>query len=237
MRQLLPSPTTGADATEVDLAALYGGERPEPKERPWVMANFVASLDGSAAVEGRTRALSGPADRALFRRLRAQADVVLVGAGTVRAEGYGPVRGDDPAPIAVVSRSLELDWDSPLFTEAAVPTLVVTCGWADATRRTRAEQAAELVMAGDQWVDVGQAIAELGRRGHGVVLCEGGPCLLGELVVADLLDELCLTVSPLLAGGAGPRIVTGAVLPAPRPLELASVLEDDGDLFLRYLRS
>ena len=236
MRQLLPSPTTHADATEADLGALYGGERSGPPERPWVMANLVASLDGSAAVEGRTRALSGPADRALFRRLRAQADVVLVGAGTVRAEGYGPVRGAGPAPIAVVSRSLELDWDSALFTEAAVPTLVVTCAGADATRRARAAQVAELVMAGDQWVDIGEAIAQLGRRGHGVVLCEGGPCLLGELVVADLLDELCLTLSPLLAGGAGPRIVTGAVVPAPLPLRLASVLEDDSDLFLRYLR-
>ena len=236
MRQLLPSPATHADATEVDLGAVYGGERSAPAERPWVMANFVASLDGSAAVEGRTRALSGPTDRALFRRLRAQADVVLVGAGTVRAEGYGPVRGADPAPIAVVSRSLELDWDSALFTEAAVPTLVVTCAGADATRRARAEQVAELVTAGDQWVDIGEAIAQLGRRGHGVVLCEGGPCLLGELVVADLLDELCLTLSPLVAGGTGPRIITGAVLPTPRPLRLASVLEDDSDLFLRYLR-
>ncbi|MBW3548274.1 MAG: pyrimidine reductase family protein [Actinobacteria bacterium] len=236
MRQLLPPPATPADAAEVDLGALYDGERSGPAQRPWVMANFVASLDGSAAVEGRTRALSGPADRALFRRLRAQADVVLVGAGTVRAEGYGPVRGAGPAPIAVVSRSLELDWDSALFTEAAAPTLVVTCAGADATRRARAEQVAELVLAGDQWVDIGEAIVQLGRRGHGVVLCEGGPCLLGELVVADLLDELCLTLSPLVAGGTGPRIVTGAMLRAPRPLRLASVLEDDSDLFLRYLR-
>ncbi|MDP9021057.1 MAG: pyrimidine reductase family protein [Actinomycetota bacterium] len=236
MRQLLPLPAADVEATEVVPAALYGRDRTPPGERPWVMANVVASVDGSAAVDGRTRALSGPADRALFRRLRSQADVVLVGAGTVRAEGYGPVRDEKPAPIAVVSRSLDLDWDGALFTEAAVPTLVVTCPGADPARRARAEQAAELVVAGDQWVDVGEAVTQLGRRGHDVVLCEGGPCLLGELVVADLLDELCLTLSPLVAGGAGPRIVTGAVVPAPRPLRLASVLEDDGNLFLRYLR-
>lgn len=236
MRQLLPLPATDVDVTDVDPAALYGRERPRRGERPWVMANFVASVDGSAAVAGRTRDLSGAADRALFRRLRSQADVVLVGAGTVRAEGYGPVRGENPAPIAVVSRSLDLDWDSALFAEAAVPTLVVTCAAADPARRARAEQAAELVMAGDHWVDVGKAVAQLGRRGHRLVLCEGGPCLLGELVVADLLDELCLTLSPLLAGGAGPRIITGAVVPAPLPLRLASVLEDDGHVFLRYLQ-
>lgn len=233
MRQLLPSP-----ATDVDPTTVYGGDdRSRSGDRPWVMANFVVSLDGSAAVEGRTRRLSGPADRALFRLLRSQADVVLVGAGTVRAESYGPVRGECPAPIAVVSRSLDLDWDAALFTEAAVPTLVVTCGWADADRRAQAERAAEVIMAGDQWVDIWEAVAQLGRRGHRVVLCEGGPCLLGELVVADLLDELCLTLSPLLAGGAGPRIVRGAVVPGPRPLRLASVLEDDGNLFLRYLRN
>jgi riboflavin biosynthesis pyrimidine reductase len=232
MRQLLPFP-----ASDVDPATVYGGDRPGRGDRPWVMANFVASVDGTSAVEGRTRPLSGPADRALFRLLRARADVVLVGAGTVRAEGYGPVGGDRPAPLAVVSRSLDLDWDSALFTEAAVPTLVVTCAGADAGRRARAEQAGEVVVVGDQWVDIGEAVAQLGRRGHQVVLCEGGPCLLGELVVTDVLDELCLTLSPLVAGGAGPRIVTGGVLAAPRPLQLASVLEDGGHLFLRYLRT
>jgi riboflavin biosynthesis pyrimidine reductase len=232
MRQLLPFP-----ATDVDPATVYGDDRPGHGDRPWVMANFVASVDGSAAVAGRARPLSGPADRALFRLLRARADVVLVGAGTVRIEGYGPVRGDHPAPLAVVSRSLDLDWDSALFAEAAAPTLVVTCTQADAARRTRAEKVAELVVAGDEVVDLGDAVAQLGRRGHRVVLCEGGPYLFGELVVADLLDELCLTLSPLVAGGAGPRIVTGADLAAPRPLRLASVLEDDGNLFLRYLRS
>lgn len=200
------------------------------------MANMVASIDGSAALEGRTAGLSGPGDRAVFRLLRSLADVVLVGAGTVRAEGYGPVRRADPCPVAVVSRSLDLDWNAPLFTEAVARTLVLTCEAADAERRQRAVAASELIVAGASQVDLAVALSELGRRRHRLVLCEGGPLLLSELVAADLLDELCFTLSPLLVGGTGLRLLTGPAPHHPRSLRLASALEDEDSLLLRYLR-
>lgn len=232
MRQLLP--TAVAD---VDPEVVYGSpDRRRQDGRPWVMANMVASVDGSAAVEGRTAPLSGPGDRAVFRLLRSLADVVLVGAGTARAERYGPVRRAHPCPVAVVSRSLDLDWDAPLFTEAVAPTLVITCEAADPARRARAEGTAEVVVAGHSQVDLALALADLERRGHRLVLCEGGPLLLSEMVAADLLDELCFTLSPLLVGGTTLRLLTGPAPHEPRSLILASALEDQDSLLLRYLR-
>ena len=231
MRQLLPAPVA-----DVDPAALYGrANRTQPGGRPWVLANMVASVDGQAAVEGRTSPLSGPADRSVFRLLRSVADVVLVGAGTVRIERYGPAVGPDPSPIAVVSRSLDLDWEGRLF-HGAERTMVLTCEAAEPDRRRRVAEVAEVIVAGDERVDLAWALDELGRRGHRLVLCEGGPHLLNELVVADLIDELCLTVSPLLVGTRGPGLLAGVERASPAPLRLASVLEDDHSLLLRYLR-
>lgn len=200
------------------------------------MANMVASIDGRAAVGGRTAALSGVADRAVFQLLRTLADVVLVAAGTVRAEHYGPVRGGERPPVAVISRSLDLDWTSPLFSEATRRTEILTCASADPARRTRAEEVADVIVAGDHQVDLGRALAELGTRGHVVVLCEGGPHLLGELVAANLVDELCFTLSPLLVGGDEPSLIVSPTIVPPRALRLASLIEDDGALLARYLR-
>jgi len=232
VRQLLPTPVD-----EVDPGTTYRDPARAPRDgRPWVVANMVASVDGRAAVGGRTAALSGPADRAVFQLLRTLADVVLVGAGTVRAERYGPVRGGDRPPVAVVSRSLELDWASPLFTEAAQRSRVITCAAADPERRRRAESCAEVIVAGDEQVDLARALAELGARGRRVVLCEGGPHLLGELVAAGLLDELCFTLAPVLAGGLEPRLIVAPSLDPPQSLRLASLIEDEGALLARYVR-
>lgn len=200
------------------------------------MANMVVSVDGRAAVRGRAKPLSGSADRALFHLLRSLADVVVVGAGTVREEGYGPARGDDPPPIAVVSASLDLDVESRFFTEAVCRPLVLTVAAADQARRRTAESVADVIVAGDTIVDVGRALAELRHRGFGVALCEGGPRLLGQVVAADALDELCLSLAPTLAGGTGPHLLGEGALVDMVPLDLRSVLEDDGMLFLRYLR-
>ena len=233
MRQLLP--TLVAD---VDAAVTYAQPvRSPPSGRPWVLANMVASVDGRAAVHGRTAALSGAADRVVFRLLRTLADVVLVGAGTVRAEHYGPVRDGHRPPVAVISRSLDLDWDSDLFRDVVSPTEVLTCEAADPARLAVARKVAEVIVAGDRQVDLSRALAELRARGHRVVLCEGGPYLLGELVAADLVDELCFTLAPLLAGGVEPTLIVAPPFDPPRPLRLASVIEDDGALLLRYLRS
>lgn len=236
-------------AGRVAITGVYGVDRPRPGGRPWVMANFVSSVDGATAVEGRSRALGGPSDLAAFRALRAAADVILVGAGTVRAEGYGPARpssevraarraagrAEVPA-IAVVSGRLDLDWGSPLFHEAETRTIVVTTGGADARERARAAEVADVLVAGDRALDLHAVVAELGRRGAGVVLTEGGPGLLGTLVEADLIDEMCLTVAPMLVAGEAARVAHSATA-APRDMRLASaLLADEGHLLLRYVR-
>lgn len=230
MRQLLPHP-----AEQVDPASVYRRHRPSPPDRPWVVTNMIASADGAAAVGGRSGGLGGPGDREVFHLLRASADVVVAAAETVRVERYRPILEPRPVPIAVVSRSLAFDWSSPLFTEAAARTILLTCEAADATARRRAEDVADVVVAGGEAVEPGLALAALAERGHQVALCEGGPNLLAQLVAAGVVDELCLTVSPLLVGGAGPRILDGGAVTRPLRLVLESALEDEGFLLLRYL--
>ena len=245
MRMLLP-----AARAEVEPAEVYdAGDRTAPPGRPWVFANMVSTADGAGAFAGVTAPISSPADKQVFSLLRALADVILVGAATVRAERYGPARtperyqrervarGQAPFPaIAVCSGSLQLDWGSPFFTEPKARPLVLTMEAAPADARERAAEVADVVIAGEEQVDLGDALRQLRERGHELVLTEGGPTMLGELIAAGALDELCLALSPLVAGGDAPRIVTGLVLEAPLRYRLATVLEDDDFLFLRYLR-
>jgi riboflavin biosynthesis pyrimidine reductase len=220
----------------------------------WVMANMVGGLDGSASVGGRVGALSSGLDTELFRLMRTLADVVLVGAETVRREKYRPVRLPDermhlrvehgrPAvpPVAVVSRSLNLDWESPLFTDAPpdARTMVVTTSaseTADPDRFAMARKLADVVVAGEDRVDLATALHALHGHGARVVLCEGGPTLLGELVDHDLLDELCLTVSPLMGGDPLPISIAPAGA-RPRSFRLANTMVDESTLFLRYIRN
>jgi riboflavin biosynthesis pyrimidine reductase len=225
-------------------------DRRRPEGRCWVLANMVGGLDGSASIGGRVGALSDDTDHRLFLALRSLSDVVLVGAETVRREGYGPVRLSDacrqerraqgrrPVPaLAVVSRSLTLDWEGAAFAgaDAEARTIVVTGAAADPHRLARAREVADVVVAGADRVDLRDALAVLAQRGAGVVLCEGGPTLLGELVALDLLDELCLTLSPVLGGDPLPLAVSPAGAPLTR-LRLASTLVDAGTLYLRYQR-
>jgi riboflavin biosynthesis pyrimidine reductase len=214
------------------------------------MAHMVGGLDGSAAVGGRVGVLSTAPDADLFVAMRALADVVLVGAETVRREGYGPIRlpaervaareraGRTAAPpLAVVSRSLVLDWTAKAFVEAPPEsrTIVITCAAAEGSRLRQARAVADVLIAGDERVDPVRAMAELAAAGHRVVVCEGGPTWLGEVVAADRLDELCLTISPLMGGDPLPLSVTpaGAAL---RRLSLRHVLRDGDSVFLRYER-
>lgn len=216
----------------------------------WVRANMVSSADGAALLNGRVGELTGAADQLVLDTLRGLADVVLVGAGTIRAEGYGPLPPDpawralrpgrpDSPPIAVLSGTLDLDLDAPLFTSAPAGsrTILITCAAAPDDRRVAAARHAEVIVAGQAKVDVGRAVDELERRGFERILCEGGPSLLGQLVESDRLDELCLTISPLLAGGDAGRIsATGCPTSLAHPLRLAHLLEADGYLFTRYVR-
>ena len=247
MRQLLPHPLDAVDPEAVHAEA----SRPAPPGRPWVLLNMVASVDGATAVDGVSGGLGGDADRRVFRSLRAAADVILVAAGTVRAEGYGPPRtspeqqavrverGQTPFPrIVVVSRSLDLDPGAPVFAAAPEPVLVLTGEDADPDRRAALAEVAEVRAAGGEGVDPVAALRLLAELGHGTVLCEGGPTLNGALLDADLVDEVDLTVSPQLVGGDALRLVAGA-RPTTRRLALAHLWHDGDDdlLFARYVRA
>ncbi|MFN8108462.1 MAG: dihydrofolate reductase family protein [Thermoleophilia bacterium] len=231
------------DAGGLEPGAFAGAERAAPADRPWVMVNMVCSVDGATAVDGESRALSGPADRALFHHLRGLADLILVGAGTVRADRYGPARpapevraqrvarGQAPAPgIAVVAGRGELPWESALFTQAETPTLVITAATAPAPPHR------PHLTAGQARVDVPDALAQLRRRDVRVLLCEGGPHLLGQLAAAGLIDEVFLTVSPRLVGGDSSRVMAGPEVGVGGRLVLAGIARDGEMLFLRYLR-
>jgi riboflavin biosynthesis pyrimidine reductase len=226
VRQLLPYPVDPVDPADV-----YGELPPSSAGRPGVRLNMIASVDGATTVAGLSGGLGGQADKDLFALLRSLADVVLVAAGTVRAEHYGPSR----VPIAVVTRSCFLDWESAFFTAPIARPIVITVDEAPERNRERAGEVADLIVAGKRDVDLPEALRELGSRGYGSVLCEGGPILNGDLAAAGLIDELCLTVSPRLVGSDGKRILAGA-LAAPQDIELRSVCEQDEFLFLRYRR-
>lgn len=222
---------------DADLASPAGGAR------PYLAVGMVASVDGAATVDGHTGALGGAADQVAFRRLREVCDVVLVGAATVRVEDYGPPRprpgsverrrarglADRPR-VAVVTGSGRLDPDSRLFADPDHVPLVVTTATADVGHL---DGRAEVVRCGEGRVDLAAALAALGERGLLRVLCEGGPSLNAQLLAADLVDELFLTVTPVLLGGDALRVVEG--VPAPRrDLELVSLHHHAGELVLRY---
>lgn len=210
---------------------------------------MVAGVDGSTAIDGRVRGLSGAVDRQLFVDLRSVADVVLVGAETARRERYGPVIladerraareavGKPATPrLALVSRSLDLGDAAGVFDQSdsgALP-LVITCAAAPAPARAALEGRAEVIEAGSDRVEPRLALRALRERGVDVVLCEGGPSLLGDLLAEDAVDELCLTLAPVIGGDPLPVAVhpdTAGTTTA----RLAHVLRSGDDLFLRYL--
>jgi riboflavin biosynthesis pyrimidine reductase len=259
VRQIYPQsgPEVAADGTRaaVDLlAGLYAYPAGSSPGRPWVRANMIASADGAADLNGVSGGLGGPADRMLFGVQRGLADVILVGAGTVRAENYHLARiapelaglreGRPPTPpVAVLSARLDLDPDAPVLAEAppGARTIVLTTEAAPAQRRAAVARHAQVIVAGTDTVTAGQAIGALGGLGHARILCEGGPGLLAQLAAAGQLDELCLTISPVLAGGPARRILAGG--PAgdfapglPQALALGGVLADGAFLFCRYVR-
>jgi riboflavin biosynthesis pyrimidine reductase len=211
---------------------------------------MVASADGAASVKGRSGGLSGPADRMIFNVLRSLADLILVGAGTVRTERYRPVHADQiwsglrppgaaVPPIAIVTGRLDLDPDSQLVTSPApgAQTIVITTAAAPPDKRAAVARHARIIEAGDDRLDFTAAVGALHDLGYASILTEGGPTLLGHLAAVGLIDELCLTTSPVLAAGSASRIISGSALPdATAKLTLRHVLTDDGFLFSRYAR-
>ncbi len=238
MQRLYPTAADLPDASSLETEYLAPTDR-------HLRANFAVSIDGMVTVGGRSSPLSGPADRAAFMAMRAVTDVILVGAGTVRAENYGPVRLEDaaterrlargqaPLPaLAIVSNRADLAPTARVFTGGAKP-LLLTSARAAAARDDLAVLA-EMVVCGDDAVDLTQGVIALRARGLGRVLCEGGPMLLESLIEAGLLDELCCTSAPALVGPGHRSLAGDRVWPEPFRLQLTAALEGDGMILARY---
>ena len=220
-----------------------------PEGRTWVRANFISTVDGAATgTDGVTGSISPKVDRRVFALLRSLCDVILIGAGTTRQEGYEPVRLEEidsdvresfglapVPPIAVVSASLDLPDALVRPTAYAPPTIVLTAQSAPPERLTAVREHCDVVVAGTHTVDVEEIRGVLSERGLNRILCEGGPSLFGALVEADAVDELCLTLSPRLAANGAPRIATGTVA-VDRGLRLGHLLYEDDVLLARYVR-
>ena len=241
MRQLFPEPRF-----DVSPEAAYG-ELSGPQGRPSVRVNMVTSIDGRTAIDGVSKGLGGPADLRVFKALRSLCDAVLVGAGTARAEDYGPAilspelrktrvqRGQTPVPaIVVISRSCDLDWTSRLFAPGESRPIVATVTGAPGERRTQARQHAEVIEINGESVDLDVLLGHLATRGMKSVLVEGGPTLNAQLAAEGLIDELCVTLSPLLAGGDSKGILAGGVTAPAAGYKLVALYEDDGMLFFRW---
>lgn len=215
---------------------------------PRVRMNFITSLDGAVTLDGSSGGLGDAADRAAMQAIRTLADVIVVGAGTVRAEGYGGVKvgeadaswrescGWAPQPrLAIVSNRLELDPQHPVFAQAVTRPIVVTHAAAPETERAALAEVADVLVCGEDTVDVEATLDTLARLGLRQVLCEGGPGLFGALLEAGLVDELCLSLSPMLVGGDAGRIVRGAS-EAARRMRLVHAMPAGDLVLLRYAR-
>ncbi|MPZ26995.1 MAG: deaminase [Micromonosporaceae bacterium] len=236
MRRLLPGPPVELDP--------FDAYQDQPDR--WLRVGMALSVDGSVTDrQGWTDGLGGEADRRVFRALRAVSDGILVGATTIRTGRVGPHRLPEelrarraaigkpaPAPVIVVTRSLRLDWSHRLFTEAASPTIVITC--ADAMPGWPPGTAAHPLVAGGTEVDLPEAVRRL-RTEHGLgqLLCEGGPVLATAMTAAGLVDELCLTIAPALIG-AGHHTRPFGHLDRRPDLTLTALYESDGVIFSRY---
>jgi riboflavin-specific deaminase-like protein len=243
--QLFPTPLTNLDPVELVAA----DARPARTDRPWVLVNMVASIDGAIEVDGRSGGLGSPADKAMFHALRQLPDVIMAGAGTVRAENYGPVqldadaqarrvaRGQHALPrLAVVSGRAHLDPESRLFSDPTQRPIVITTTTASSDAVEKLRDVADIIIAGSNTVDLRAAFAELRALELKTLLCEGGPTLNNQLLTDDLVDEWCQTVAPVLIGSEATSSADRSSSSIARSLQLARVIVEDDVLLLRYAR-
>lgn len=221
MRRLLPAPVV-----DIDPARAYADvERPRPADRPWVTILMIGSADGATVVDGKSGALGGPGDKAVYRTVRGLADAILVGGATTRAERYLPL--PEPKRLLVVTGSGDIG--EPELLHASTTTLVMPAS-------APAPDGARVLRAGTDRVDLGAALRSLDDRQH--VVCEGGPSLNGQMLAEGLVDEVCLSLAPRFAAGESQRMAHGKATASLDAWTLAHVLhDDDGFLFLRYLRA
>jgi len=246
MRQLFPNPVD-----DVSVADRYAADnRPTPADRPWVLANMISSVDGAIDIDGVSGGLGGPGDKAVFSAIRAVADVIVVGAGTVIAENYrrpqtSPeqqerrlARGQSAFPrLVIVSASLSVPADHRVFDPDARP-IIATHLTAPAERVESLSAVADIVACGETSVDLPGVLQELRSRGARTALLEGGPKLNGAMVAADLVDEWCVTMAPVMVGGdTALRMTSGSHTHEPRPMRLDRTLVDGDYLFHRYVRT
>jgi riboflavin-specific deaminase-like protein len=240
VRRLLPDP--GDTTVAEQLATLQLEELARPT-RPYLVLNFVTTLDGRATISGKSGVIGSGTDSEMLHRLRTRVDAVMIGAGTMRVERYGRIVPDpqlrayrertllshDPLAV-IISNRLELPWDAGLFTDGGGRVVIFT-----ASNQQPPETATPVtVVRHPDGVELDRALEWLRiERGIRSVLCEGGPTLHGRLREGGLADELFLTIAPKIAGGEGPRILEGA-LPDVDTVELAWLLESESEMFARY---
>jgi riboflavin-specific deaminase-like protein len=240
LRRLIP------DAAETTVADQLHGLDLKPlalPSRPYLILNFATTLDGRAAIDGRSGPIGSETDTEMLQRLRTRVDAVMIGAGTMRAERYGRIVSDphlrayrertllthDPLAV-IVSNRLELPWDAGLFTDGGGRVVIFTASDKEAPETNTPVT----VVRHPDGVELDRALEWLLKeRGICSVLCEGGPTLHGRLREGGLADELFLTIAPKIAGGEGPRVLEGALTDVDQ-VELAWLLESKGELFARY---
>ena len=219
----------------------------------WVRSNMISSIDGVAeSPDGGTRTLSSDADRRILRIVRSRADAIVVGAATARREGYRALRsnpeavadreaaGQASAPtLVIVSRSLEFADFDHLFDGGAQRTIVATTSAAADAAKHNLHSRADIIECGSADVEIAKLLGALADRGLVHVVCEGGPGLLGQFVAADAIDDLAVSIAPVVVGGdydqrAVHRMVSGVALPAHQKLSLQSVVAEESMLFALY---
>ncbi|MDO5634216.1 MAG: dihydrofolate reductase family protein [Micrococcus sp.] len=245
----------GAPVTDAEILALYAPPPPEQRRaghRPWVRMMVISSADGAVSVQGQSGALGSPADQRVFALARRTADAIVVGAATVRAEGYAGALVDDDAqrwrheqgraahPVPVlITGSMSIPASDPFFTQAPRRPLVATTRaalHAHPERADRLDEVADVVACGERSVDPTTLVEQLGERGVDVVHVEGGPGVYTSVAAAGVLDEVQLSLSPRLVAGDASRILASEADAAlSLSLRLEHVMEEDGMLLLRYL--
>jgi 5-amino-6-(5-phosphoribosylamino)uracil reductase len=228
-----------------DLVGFLLADERKVEGRPWVMVNFISSADGGTAIGGKSSGLGDEDDKALFQAMRAVADVILVGSGTVEAENYRPVTLDEErrerrlaaglteVPVlAIVSGRLGFDPEARVFSDPAHKPMVITGPDAEPAKLALIGDSADMVFLED--VTPSAILARLSAAR--LILCEGGPTLVGQFVTEHLVDELNLTIAPTMIAGRSARIAHGAPAEPPLDMRLDRALFGDRSLFLRYLR-
>jgi riboflavin-specific deaminase-like protein len=242
VQRLIPDPGPSTVESQLDAYQPWQGQKPD---RPFVAVNFAATVDGRATIDGVSRSIGSSADTLMLSRLRTRFDAIMIGAGTMRAERYGRLISDqeqrerreriglphDPLMV-IISGRLDLPWDAPLFSEGWGRVLIFTSSAAEPPQTATSLR----IIRHDGHVNLTEALRQLRKeRGIRALLCEGGPRLHGELQAQELVDELFLTIAPKLAGGQAPRILEGNLAKVAE-LQLAWLLEEEGELFARYAR-